>query len=353
MISSVSSTVEEADENIYNLNDAKVLESIKLNGRCQKTADGVALNLTASAIEFNTDSNNVLLEVSADAGVYYSVFVDGKLRSERNVTESGTNYIALARGLESGTHNIKFVRETESRSGNTLTAVNLQLDEGKSLLAKDDDKTLIEFLGDSMSNGYGNLVNSAAPMPSDLKNQNSLKAYPYLLASHFDLDYRIVAMSGIALKQRTVDGYIYPAFYDFYKAENYNANQTQSYTSSNPQDVDIVVINLGTNDVSSNYLNKNDNAKVEEYAGIYTDLITNIGYRKDVKIVFISGVMWCHDQKSAYEGAQKNLKALGYNNIYVYDCISYNSGGGGHPSADEHKNIADTLIKFFKDNGIV
>lgn len=347
------SDVPVTQESIYYLNDAKTLEKIKLNGRCEKVVNGITLNMTASAIEFNTDSSNVLLEANADAGVYYSIFVDGKLKSERNVTKSGTNYIALARGLSSGNHNIKIVRETEARWGNAFIAVNIQLDEGTTLIAKDADKVLVEFLGDSMTNGYGNLINSTAANASHLKNQNSLKAYPYLLASHFDLDYRMVAMSGIALKSRTANTYTYPAFYDFYKIENYQTSEKQSYTSSNPQDVDIVVINLGTNDAANGLLNKDDKDNIEEYAGLYTELITNIGYRKDVKIVFVSGVMRCHDQLTAYQGAEKKLKSLGYNNIYIYDCRTFNSGGEGHPSVEEHQEIADILIKFFKDNKIV
>ncbi len=347
-----SSKVEENTENVCRLNKENVLKNIKLNGRCQKLADGVGLNHTACAIEFNTDSNNVLLEITADAGVYYSVFVDGKLTKERCVTESGTNYIALARGLSDGVHNIKFVRENESRGGHSITAVNLQLDEGKSLLEKDSDKILIEFLGDSMTSGYGNLANSTTPNASDLKNQNSLKAYPYLIIDHFDFDYRILSMSGIALKERTINGVVYPPFYDFYKVENYYADKTLSYTSSNSQDVDIVVINLGTNDVFNGSLSSKDISKVEEYTDIYTNLITDIGYRKDVKIVFVSGVMSCHDQISSYQGAKTKLNSLGYTDVYMYDCLSYNSGGGGHPSADEHSKVADALIKFFKDNKI-
>lgn len=348
-----SSTVEVAKESICYLNDSTVLSNIKLNGRCEKASDGIGLNFAASAIEFNTNSNNVLLEVSADEGVYYSVFVDGVLKTERALTEKGTNYIACARGLSDGTHNIKFVRVTEGRGGNLMTAVSIQLDEGKTLVSADaKSDVLIEFLGDSLTNGYGNLTESTTTKASDLKYQNSLEAYPYLIAQKLGFDYRIVAMSGIALKERTDNNTKYPAFYDFYSLESYHKDKSQKYTSSNPQDVDIVVVNLGTNDISKNLFNPNDDAQVEEYANIYANLITNIGYRTDTKIVFISGVSWCHTQQDAYNAAKVKLNAAGYNNVYVYDCLSYQSGGEKHPSAKEHQKVADVIIKFFKDNGI-
>lgn len=347
-------TSTESQENTFYLNDDKVLEKIKLNGRTQKTDEGIVLDFAASAIEFNTDSSSVMLEVNAESGVYYSVLVDDKPEIERGITEQGVNYINLVRGLGAGQHNIKFIRATEGRSGNSMTAVNIQLDEGKSLVAstKNESGVLIEFLGDSMSSGYGNLVHNGASNASDLKYQDSLKAYPYLVASKLGFDYRIVSLSAIALKERTINNVTYPAFYDFYKLENYYKDKNQSYTSSNPQDVDIVVLNLGTNDVANGTLDNEDSSKVEEYAGIYTDLITKIGYNKDAKIVFLSGIMWCHEQTPAYNSAKLKLNELGYNNVYLYDLPSYQSGGGGHPSADEHQKVADALIKFFKDNGI-
>ena len=98
---------------------------------------------------------------------------------------------------------------------------------------------------------------------------------------------------------------------------------------------------------------KNNIETVNEYADIYTNLITNIGYRKDVKIVFISGIMWCHDQKMSYEGAKSKLNELGYNNVYIYDIPTYSSGGGNHPSVKEHEDITEKITKFFKQNGIV
>ena len=338
----------EVEESIYYLNNAKSLEKVKLNGRCDKTDYGVSLNMSASAIEFNTDSSSVLLEIRADLGLYYTVVVDGKVAMDHKAIEvSGTDYLAIARGLSGGTHNIKFIRDSEARGGLEFTVVNIQLDEGATLLAKDADKNVIEFLGDSLTSGYGNLITGSANA-SDLKNQSATKAYSYLLANKLDMDYRIVSMSGIALGLR--EGY--PTFPEFYSLENYHQDKEKKYTSSNPADVDVVVVNLGTNDASDGLYNEKDPQSVENYGKRYADLITNIGYSKDVKVVFVSGVCWCHTQTAAYNTAKTELKSRGYNNTYSIDIRSLQSGGGGHPSAEEHVEVADTLYKFFKDNKI-
>ena len=158
-----SASTPEVEESIYHLNDAKSLEKVKLNGRCDKTDYGVSLSMSASAIEFNTDSSSVLLEINADRGLYYTVVVDGKVTMDHKAIEvSGTDYLAIARGLSAGTHNIKFIRDSEARSGLKFTVVNIQLDEGSKLLNKDADKQIIEFLGDSITSGYGNLIIGAA-----------------------------------------------------------------------------------------------------------------------------------------------------------------------------------------------
>ncbi len=335
------------DEGIYKLNDAEVLKRIRLNGRCDKSIYGISLGMAASTIEFNTDSSAVMIEVDCAPDIYYTVVVDGEITQKRGVTTSGINYI-FVRGLSAGTHNVKVIRDCEGRADKYFTVVSLQLDDGK-LLKKDADKVVIEFLGDSITSGYGNIVINGAPNPQDLKNQSSMKSYAYLIADKLGFDYRIVSQSGIALTKR--DGYF--AFPDYYNIENYHINKDKKYTSSNPKDVDIVVVNLGTNDIGAGLYDTKNMEQISEYVKHYADLITTIGYRKDAKILFVSDV-WHHDPAIADGKVANELKSRGYNNVYSFSFEKqYRAGGGAHPSEEEHQEMADTLIKFFKDNKII
>ena len=334
--------------NIYSFNDAATLKNIKLNGRCEQTDKGVSLGYVASAIEFNTDASAAMMVVEANAGVYYAIMVDGKLTAERQITTQGTNYINLARGLSDGTHNIKIIRDGENRTDTDFIAVSLQLDEGK-LLAKDGKKLVVEFLGDSLTSGYGNLVVNGVQNPQELKHQSSVKSYGFLVANKLNLDYRIVSQSGIALQQR--EGYV--SFFDFYNIENYHKDRNKKYTSSSPKDVDIVVVNLGTNDIGAQMYDPKNSEQVATYVKHYADLITNIGYRKDAKILFVTGV-WHRDPAIVDGGVVRELKSRGYNNAYALVFpTTYKSGGGSHPSSAEHQEMANIVINFFKENGIV
>ncbi len=346
--SNTSSTSEKPQENICYLNDSAILQNIKFNGRCDKTDSGVNLNMAASAIEFNTDSTSVLITVEADSNLYYSIMIDGEITAHHQPIESyGTNYIVAARGLSGSSHNIKLIRDSESRTDLQFTVESIQLDEGKKLLPNDSGNKVIEFLGDSLTSGYGNIVENGVSEPQSLKNQSSVKAYPFLLANKLGYDYRIVSMSGIALAKR--EGY--PSFPEFYALESYHIDKTKKYTSSNPQDVDIVVVNLGTNDVGAKMYDSNSNESVNKYKEHFVKLITDIGYRKDAKIVFITGV-WYKEPITAINLALTELEKLGYTGVYTAQLKEGKDGGGSHPSGKQHQEYADKLEKFFKDNGI-
>ena len=316
----------EVASNTYYLNDAQVLTNIKLNGRCDLAADGINLNHAASAIEFNTDSSSVLLEVEAASNLYYTVMIDGEITAQHQQFEiTGNNYVIAARGLGSGAHNIKFIRDSESRTDLKFTVVSIELDNNSVLLTRDADKKVIEFLGDSITSGYGNLAENGVDNSSDLKYLSATKAYPFLVASELGYDYRVVSMSGIALAKR--EGY--PSFPEFYNLESYHTDRVKKYTSSDPQDVDIVVVNLGTNDVGVQMHDAKNSQSVKEYKQHFVNLITDIGYRKGAKIVFVAGV-WYKEPITAINEAVAGLKTLGYNDVYALELKEYRSGGGAH-----------------------
>ncbi len=345
----VSSNVAfEGENSMHYLNDADVLSKIKLNGRCEKNSKGINLNFVASAIEFNAECTGALVTLDAQKGVYFAVFVDGVQTQERIVTANGINYIILAKNLASGKHNFKLVRETDSSYNSAVTATSLQF-EGKFADAPAKSDTLIEFIGDSLTSGSCNLANTNTSNPYANEYQNGLKAYPYLIASQLGYDYRIVSKGGIGIQSNMN----LPEFVDFYNLECFFADRSAPYNSSSPEDVDIVVVNLGTNDVWYRLLDPTNKASVDDYSQRYANIITGIGYRKDAKILFVTGVSTATKQSSAIEGAITKLKALGYTNVSLYQAGTYIAGGDNHPTADEHALAAKEIIEAMRKNSII
>ncbi len=338
-------------KNNFSLADSSVLSKIKLNGRTLLTNEGVVLEYTASSLEFKANcSGTVYLEYGTAAGSgkrYFNVYVDGTAVQTRRALGSD-NTLILERSLPKGEHTFKVLTDTEVGEGPLITFKKIVVD--GELISVKNDASVIEFLGDSLSSGKGALCQNGAANQNSSDYASATAAYPYLIAQSIGYDYRIVSRSGYGLKAGTNT----PNFLDFYKAENYLRGNTKTFTAQSVSDVDVVVVNLGTNDVGTFKTFDTKNADdIAKYSQHYADLITSIGYSKDTKILFVAGVGGCTEQNKAFDGAIKILNAAGYKDVYSFTAGRYMSGGAMHPTAQEHKKAADEILSALKQNGIV
>ncbi len=339
------------EDNGFSLSDASVLSKIKLNGRTLLTSDGVALEYSASSIEFKANcSGTVYLQYtkSGSDNRYFSVYVDGTITQNRTVLDE-EGYMFLARNLSKGEHTFKVITDTEVSGGPLVTFKKISVN--GELISVNSSAPVIEFLGDSLTSGRGALCKDGTANYHYTQYESSTAAYPYLIAQSLGYDYRIVSKAGIGLKAY---GSTMPDFLDFYKAENYLRGNKTAFTSQKVSDVDVVVVNLGTNDEGTAKVYDSSNASiVAQYSQYYADLITGIGYDKDTKILFVAGVGGCTGYYNSFEGAKQILNSAGYSNVYYYKANRYMSGGGKHPTADEHKTVANEILNILKKNGMV
>ena len=105
--------------------------------------------------------------------------------------------------------------------------------------AKSDLK--IEFVGDSITAGYGVLGNKGDAW--SVTNSDCTGSYAYLTAQKLDADYSVVAWSGICTK-----AYMWANINmdNLYKRVS-NSNTAQYAFDFSP---DVVVLNLGTNEAT-------------------------------------------------------------------------------------------------------
>ncbi|KAL4451810.1 hypothetical protein ABPG75_007472 [Micractinium tetrahymenae] len=101
---------------------------------------------------------------------------------------------------KSAAHTLTITKTTEAKFGGAwLTAI--KLDSGGGFLpplappAAASGRRLL-FLGDSLSNGYGNIGNSTCSKAKNAEFENSLLAWPSLVAAALQADYQLVAWSG-------------------------------------------------------------------------------------------------------------------------------------------------------------
>ena len=328
----------------YNLQD--VTDSLKFLGRNTVASNGIICDHSASGIEFSAYiegevklSASVSMRVTPagayEANTYYTVYIDGIRQEKRFNVPSGEATIIIANFEEGGVHNIRILKQTESQ--NSLSILKSLEFTGYFEEAPAEKELLIEFIGDSITSGYGNLCINGATNPGNALNQDATQTYAYMTAEKLGADHSLVSYSGIGVAKGWPDFLME----EFFAADSYCRNTSSAYEKSFTPD--IVVINLGTND-------HNKGASATTFMNKAKGLISLVRetYGDDVKIVWVYNMMG--DSMQVF--ATKAINSLGgkENGLYICGLPREQKGGGGHPSVAGHIAAADVLTQFIEDN---
>lgn len=320
---------------------AENIDKLKLWGRYQTTPSGIACDHTASGIEFNgVMKGKVYIDIRCNGDAYFTVFIDGVRQPERHQVYGGrkATRLKIAEFSTEGEHNIRVLKQTESRYA-TANFITLVLD-GELTAAPKAADTYIEFIGDSISCGMGNLGDNSL---KDGAAQNAFYedgtlGYAFLAAEALGADYSIVSQSGIGIA-----GSWFDPIKDFYTKLSYSRDRNTDNDFSRVPD--IVVINLGTNDYHLNKIDK-DKCKPEQVQTATAELIELVrgSYGKDVTIVWAYGAMG----ECMFDSVKAAIDGLGGEDagIYTIELPESRGGGEGHPDKNGHELLANTLKDF-------
>lgn len=282
---------------------------------------------------------------------YYMAQIDDAEPFKVSLMGQRDSVVTIATALPQGEHLCRLMYVVE---GYELKPSfwGLVLDEGAHLLPPPDlSERMIEFIGNSITCGYGN-ESTMAPDPFEYETENHFFTYAQLTTRALQAQAHVVARSGIGVyrsyggpKEGTPENvmtteYEYTNLYD--RSERWDFNRYQ------PQ---LVCINLGTNDLST-----------EPYD---TDLLKQ-GYKKllgqvrkgnpKAKIVFLSGPMLngkvldiC---KRILNEVTEEAHKAGDKQVYRFDFSPMNGsmgyGSDWHPSMERHQKMADELTPFLQ-----
>ena len=272
---------------------------------------------------------------------HYTVYIDGvrqeRIQAEAPLDSTIDTVVTIAADLPRGIHEIKVCRSNPAEKGvETIKKIVLN-----GVICEDKPKEqalLIEFLGDSLTAGLGNLdfeKGQFAPQYSD-----STQTYAFFTAEAFGADFSSVCCGGLPF---TADygGMTLKERYNYVSPYRKGAGQHDFARSA-----DIVVINLGTND----HGRFNDGEITErEYIDTAKDLMTFIKLKNpNAKIVWAYG-MATNPSAGALTMA---VNEMGGADAGYYFCkLPGNiAGEKGHPVVESHRNAANVLIQFMKDN---
>ncbi len=178
----------------------------------------------------------------------YDVTIDGQASVLR--TKPGQTRYPLAQGLRDGEHTARLTKRTETFYG-TPRFLGFELDEDRELARLSEErKRRIEFIGDSITAGYGVEGTSPTCVYSP-ETENAALTYAAQTAEQLDAAYHIAAISGVGVvRNYNSDGAMSAGTMLSYYGRTIANDEDEDWNFEGWQP-DAVVINLGTNDYST------------------------------------------------------------------------------------------------------
>lgn len=207
-------------------------------------------------------------------------------------------------------------------------------------------KLKMEFIGNSITCGYGTEEDDPHKGFS-FDTENHILSYAYLTARALDADFNVVARSGIGM-YRNYNGpkegspNAMPAEYDYTML--YNHDHKWDFSSFQP---DIVCINLGTNDLSTN------NYDLSLYESAYRNFLYKLyALYPDATVVLLTGSMLSGAQLDEVKGVLDRLAAENPGRCLRFDMSPQTGdlgfGADWHPSRRQAEKMARELTQFLK-----
>ena len=238
---------------------------------------------TAFTIKFN--GTGISAKLKANAG-YYAVSVDGGgfKKFSTHGYDDGVREFELAK-CAAGEHTVKLMLVTEAYQV-FPEFHGFVLGNGAKVLKVDTKKRpRIEFIGNSITCGYGNEAQSEKDSFAD-STSNFAKSFAGITIKNLDAISMVVARSGIGIYKNygdTITGSRWPMPRVY---ENALINDTTTKWDFSQFKPDIVVLGLGTNDLSEN------NYNYEKFAVSYIAFVKQIRqHYPTAKIVLLNSPM--------------------------------------------------------------
>ncbi len=323
-------------------------ENVKLLGRTYYDGESLWLAHSATGFEFTFTGSTVTVDLSGDNGARMAIYADGE-RVLDFMTKSLPGSTTVE--LEEGEHTVSVLKLSESMQQTVLVD---QISTDGAISPTASNAHTIEFIGDSITCGYGIDAESASEGFST-ETEDGARTYAYKTAQLFDADYSMVCVSGSGI----VSGYtmgdnantqnLMPDFYE-------NLGHGWSYFDSkcvddiewdfNSYTPELIVINLGTNDYS---YTGTDETRIAEFADGYVAFLKQVrANNPDSEILCTLGIMGnelysaIETAVSAYTTETGDTKV----NTLMFDAIDSSTEGYGadyHPTEYTHVKAANTL----------
>ncbi len=294
---------------------------------------------------------------------FYCIIDNGE--PQKIVLNEGQYEYVLASRLKDTLHTVELVKLTESLVGEVNFSGFIVGDKtGDAFLvyAEPLPELKMEFIGNSLTCGYGNELSSMTPKQGfSPLNENNYYAYGAITARKLNAQYVCTAYSGKGVC-RNYEGDSENTIPQFYG--RIIATKPDSKWNHSDYIPDILVLNLGTNDFMSESTTK---IRVDsiQFIAEYTAFLQRMkGYYPDAEIICAVGPA-LHDNMEFYPNqltrySQCVLTAIKNaggeeNHIHYFETEPQEGpfGEDYHPTIDTHKRMANELVSFIIEKKLI
>ena len=312
-------------------------------------------------LKFTGDAFDMLLQDMAEEDEqhtnYFNVIIDNGKPVVVKVSKKQKIYY-LARDLDLTEHTIEIVKRTESSVG-AVTLHGFRLRRGNKLLPLTDiPERKIEFIGNSLTTGYGNEASIAAPPEGKPNtgfhsiNENNYTAWGALTCRALKAQYSCTAYSGRGVYRNNTgsENGTLPLIYDYI-----NPDKTDAFWNHQRFIPNVIVIDLGSNDFAQGVPDSTI------FCNTYISFIEKLrGIHPQTKIVCVAGnaltdnwpageKRWTR-MKNFMNAIVKKANEKGDSAVYYFELTPQTApyGEDWHPSNATHKKMSEAIVPFIK-----
>lgn len=305
---------------------------------------GPRFSWSGSAIVVRFTGPRVSITLEDNGWNWFEVEIDGRKRSPLGAQKGVREYV-LATDLEDGEHVLRFARRNEAHGG-VSRFVRFSFADGHGMLAPPPRPTRrIEYVGDSITCGFG--TEGTFPCPFEYRTENHELAYGAIAARELGAEAHTICWSGWGMVRGADGGWgaNVPSVYGrtFHK----HAQPAWDAAAFHP---DAVVIALGTNDFG-----RGDPGK--DFVEAYVLFLARLrALHPDALVVATTSPML----RDAPKARQRELMELAIahsrqhegQRVVMLDFPSQSYEGlacGSHPGRATHAEMAEKLVGVLRE----
>lgn len=312
---------------------------LRTHGRYTIKQGCLAFDWSNSGISFNFSGTGFILSFgsySAEEPAYVKVFLDGI--EQRFAISTGKEKI-IYENLAEKRHRITVIRITEGAVPLLFKDLVLLGMDQKLMAPPFDKPRKIEFIGDSITCGYG-VISNPSESSYHTFQQDSTMTYAYFTAKELEADahYESISGKGIVCNCNGEKDYELPLFFE-------HASQTKEPWDFTRWVPNIVIINAGTNDAAGAIA---DTAFTEATANFLKQIRSKYS---NAHIIWVYGMIndkYTAAIKSAVREMSQTDEKVHFLYVDSINQMTGETGANGHPNTRANMRVSKLLVKKIK-----